>query len=65
MAAGDQQAVADAADAIDAQLHRDARHAGESRAGDTRILIESPLAVYFDVSDADKTVFVLYVWRIR
>ena len=65
LSATDQQAVADAADAIDAALSRNPLSAGESRVGATRILIESPLGVYFDVSATDKTVVVWMVWRIR
>jgi hypothetical protein len=65
LSATDQQAIADAADAIDAALSHNPRAAGESRVGDTRILLESPLGVYFDVSIADRTVFVWMVWRFR
>jgi hypothetical protein len=64
LSAADRQAVADAADAIDAALRRHALTAGESRVGDTRILIQSPLGIYFDVSMTDRTVLVWMVWRI-
>jgi hypothetical protein len=63
LAATDQQAVANAADAIDAALARNPVTAGESRVGATRILHEAPLGVYFDVSIPDRTAFVWMVWR--
>ena len=61
--AGDRQAVTDAADTIDSALRDNPLLAGESRGGITRIVMASPLAVYCDVSEADRTVFVWAVWR--
>jgi hypothetical protein len=52
-----------AADAIDRVLGRDASTQGEARDGNTRILIRSPLAVYFEVREADCLVSVYAVWR--
>jgi hypothetical protein len=63
MNAPDRNAVAAAADAIDATLRRDPLGQGESRGGSTRILIAPPLAVYYDVSEADRRVSVWAVWR--
>jgi hypothetical protein len=65
LSAPDRQVLADAADAIDVALGRNPLAAGESRVGDTRIHIESPLGVYFDVSITDRTVLVWMVWRIH
>jgi hypothetical protein len=61
--AADRDAVTKSADWIDAALHRDPRSKGESRTGDIRILVVPPLAVRFEVRDADRTVYVLQVWH--
>jgi plasmid stabilization system protein ParE len=63
VAAADRAAVTQAANTIDARLRKDPNTAGESRQGVTRILVEPPLAVYFDVSDPDRLVTVWAVWR--
>jgi hypothetical protein len=63
--AADRQAVATAADTIDASLRQDPEEKGESRSGSIRILIVSPLAVHFRVEEPDRTVYVLKVWRTR
>ena len=63
LAAADRQAIAEAADRIDAELRRAADSVGESRSGDVRILIVPPLAVYFDVSPADRLATVFAVWQ--
>ncbi|MBI1902734.1 MAG: hypothetical protein HYS13_16665 [Planctomycetia bacterium] len=62
-AATDRHAVADAADRIDAVLSRDPDSKGESRTGNTRVLIVRPLGVRFVVSEADRTARVFAVWR--
>jgi hypothetical protein len=59
--ATNRQAVADAADAIDKQLGIDPLAAGESRLDNSRVLVEDPLAVYFDVDEEDRTVI---VWAV-
>jgi plasmid stabilization system protein ParE len=61
----DRNSVAKAADEIDACLGRDASLVGESRWGATRILVEPPLAVYFDVSEDDRMATVWAVWRSK
>lgn len=59
----DRSSVASAADEIDRQLRLKADSAGESRAGTTRCLVIEPLAIYFDVSDEDRTATVFSLWR--
>jgi hypothetical protein len=53
--------TAEAARRIDRALERNPESAGESRDAGLRILIESPLAVTFRVSVADRLVLVLNV----
>ena len=64
-AASDREAVAAAADEIDARLHRAPQVEGESRWGATRILLTPPLAVYYDVSEPDRLVSVWAVWMTK
>jgi hypothetical protein len=59
----DRAAIAEASDRIDWALQRDPLHQGEAREDEVRILIESPLAVYFTVSKSDLMVSVFDVWR--
>jgi hypothetical protein len=59
----DRAAVTAAADTIDSMLARRPRDLGESRPGGTRILIEKPLAVLYEVVEDDRRVYVLDVWR--
>lgn len=59
--APDRQAVTDAANRIDALLRTDPHNQGESRDEQTRLLFERPLAVLFEVSEADRIVQVLNV----
>ena len=63
--APDRQAVADASDAIDAQLLRHPYAVGESRAGAERILIVPPLVALYDIANPDRLVTVRAVWRTR
>jgi plasmid stabilization system protein ParE len=63
--AADRRAVTAAADAIDKKLLTDPGTQGESRPGGRRILMESPLGVLFKVSEQDRIVTVLTVWRFR
>ncbi len=55
------QAVTDAADEIEKLLAGDPLHVGESRTGNSRILIRRPLAVQFDVYADDYRVV---VWEV-
>jgi hypothetical protein len=61
------QAVANAADEIDPVLASNPLGAGESRGGNTRIVIERPLTVLYDVypDDAMVEVFGVFNWRRR
>jgi len=61
----DRAAITAAANAIDRTLAADPDTQGEARAGQTRILIEEPLAVYFKVNEQDRRVTVWDVWRWR
>ena len=56
--------VRSAGDAIDRALGRDPYLDSESRTGTTRIKIEPPLAVLFEVIEDDRKVKVLKVWRM-
>ena len=59
----DRADITAAANAIDRLLGRDASTQGEAREGNTRILICAPLAVYFQVQEADRLVSVYAIWR--
>jgi hypothetical protein len=59
----DRTAIRNAADRIDWLLMRNPLGQGEAREGNTRILVEAPLAVYFTVSEPDCMVSVFDVWR--
>jgi hypothetical protein len=61
----DRNAVATAADSIDAALRNDPQLQGESRPGRMRILVSRPLAVHFRVEEPDRRVYVLKVWRVH
>ena len=57
--ARDRQTVSRAANQIDTLLRSAPTTSGESRSGDTRILVVPPLAVHFDVVADDRKVYVL------
>jgi plasmid stabilization system protein ParE len=59
--AADQAAVTRAADRIDALLGYDAPRMGEQRPGGRRVLIEEPLAAFYEVIEDDRRVRVLYL----
>jgi hypothetical protein len=59
----DRRNVADAANRIDSILRLNPYAHSESRDEDFRILFVPPLAVLFDVNDADRLVTVRAVWR--
>lgn len=61
--ASDRNAITKAANLIDHVLTRDPHSQGESRWNSYRIMFAPPLAVYFDVSEADKLVVVVKVWK--
>jgi hypothetical protein len=65
--APDAQAVADAADKIDRLLASNPLEVGESRGGNTRVIIEPPLTVLYDVYPDDSLVevFAVFYWRRR
>jgi hypothetical protein len=65
MDASDRKSVQTAADSIDEELRQSPNGVGESRAAGTRILTIAPLSVYYDVHEADRTVFVWSVWPSR
>ena len=59
----DREAIANAADEIDRLLASIPIEASESRSGPTRVIIEPPLTVLFDLSPDDATVAVTAVTR--
>jgi hypothetical protein len=63
LAASDQSDVSDAANGIDQHLANDPWTHGESRDQDVRVFFVPPLAVLYSISDADRLVEVLRVWR--
>jgi plasmid stabilization system protein ParE len=65
LTAGKRSEVQQAAEEIDRILSEDPLNAGESRVVNIRIIVEPPLAAYFDVHPSDQRVTVWQVWRIR
>jgi plasmid stabilization system protein ParE len=63
--APDRAAVAAAANRIDSLLRRNPIALGESRGGTTRVFFEPPLAITFRISEPDRMVYVLDVWRTQ
>ena len=63
--ASDRSEVQQAADEIERIISSDPMNAGESRVVDIRIIIEPPLAAYFDVDPLDRRVTVWRIWRMR
>jgi hypothetical protein len=65
--ADDRAALTRATDHIDAILADRPDDVGESRAGNRRLVIEPPIAVFYEVVEPDKLVRVLRVqpWRPR
>jgi hypothetical protein len=60
----DRTAIADAANRLDRKLGRDPYVNSEARDGNIRIQFEYPLAVRLEVSESDRVVEVLQVYRI-
>ena len=65
LSASDRNIVQQAADKIDRILADDPLNAGESRVVNIRVIIEPPLAAYFDVHPSDRRVTVWRIWRMR
>ena len=61
--APNRQAVTEAANAIDKVLQTDPDNLGESHPDGTRILFVPPLGILYYVSEQDRVVSVLTVWR--
>jgi hypothetical protein len=56
------QAVSDAADAVEIELTRRLMEVGESRESNMRLIIQSPLLMFYDVIPDDLRVT---VWHVR
>ena len=65
MEAEDRSALRQAADDMDRLLSADPLGVGESRHGEYRIAFFPPLGFEFRVSEPDRRVVVVRVWRIR
>lgn len=63
-AATDRESVASAANGLDIDLAIDPFAVGESRADNYRIEVRGVLAIIYSVSEMDRTVLVVRVWRI-
>lgn len=59
----DKKRITESVRTIERLIAHDPEDAGESRVVDIRILLEAPLAIYFDVSPLDRRVNVWRVWR--
>jgi hypothetical protein len=60
----DRGAITKAANSIERLLGHNPFANSESRAGNSRIMILSPLAVSYDVSEDDRLVTVWAVWKV-
>lgn len=65
LAADDKAEVARVSQAVERQLKIDPEHAGESRVGPIRLLLEPPLGFVFSVSPDDRLVKVVHVVQAR
>jgi plasmid stabilization system protein ParE len=61
ISARDRAAVTSAADTLGAALRADPQRHGESRGGTTRLVVVPPLAVFYEVFEADRVVEILSV----
>ncbi len=59
------EAILEASRRLDQGLHANPQEQGESRDDNTRILFEAPLAVLFEVDEANKLVRILRAWAYR
>lgn len=57
------RAITAATDQIDSNLSREPENAGESRAGNRRVVFVPPLVVVFSVDTKQHRVRVLHVWQ--
>jgi hypothetical protein len=62
-AARDKQAVTDAANQLERELSRSPGVVGESRGIKLRVTFEKPLGILYEVSEADRKVQLIHVWR--
>ena len=60
----DRNAVRRAADYMEKLLAMRPLALGESRTGSMRIAFEAPLGMFYDVSEQDRIVSVVRVWRV-
>ncbi len=65
LAADDKAEVTRVSQAVERQLKIDPEHAGESRVGPIRLLLEPPLGFVFSVSPDDYLVKVVHVVRAQ
>jgi hypothetical protein len=61
----ERNAITAATAAVEAALCRDPQTAGESRGGRTRLLIEGPIWVTYDVFASRRRVIVRAIWKPR
>ena len=61
----DRESIRRACDELDAVLGQRPASLGESRSGDTRIAFVAPVAMEYEISEEDRTVLVLAVWKFR
>ena len=59
------KAITVASESIEKQLRLNPQDAGESRSPDYRILIETPLGLFFRVEEDAKIVTIFHLWLIR
>lgn len=65
LVADDKSEVTRVSQAVEEQLRIDPEHAGESRVGPIRLLLEPPLGFVFSVSPDDRLVKVVHVVQAR
>ncbi len=63
LASDDRQQITEAANRIDELLAASPTGVGESRAGALRVMIESPLTVYYTVDEDGRLVTVKSIWK--
>lgn len=63
--AEDRESIRRACDELDAVLAQRPTFLGESRSGNTRIAFVAPVGMEYEISDEDRTVLVLAVWKFR
>ena len=65
LGARDRSRLNEASTMIDKALSTQPAEAGESREPGYRVLIVDPLAVYFEIDELRREVWVANVWRVR